>query len=305
MSVLPQLERDLVRAARRQARRRRARRLRRPSRGLVIAFAALLVAAGGALAASGILFGSGEHERQPAGIEGPPRPGTQHLLAVRTADPAGGPPWGIRAYRTTRGRECLQVGRVLAGRLGVLGIDGAFGDDGRFHPVPVQTSDCFRPGVVRGLGGGFEPRPASGELYGVHGTCEPAVERRARRAELRRLQALQRRGPLSAASRRKLARTRAIDRERRTLCPPGALRTIVADVAGPQARSVTLHALAGPVTRRVDPRDDGAFLFVLRGWPSDVIPELPPYVSVTYRDGVTCPDDGPAHCAGPTQMRRP
>jgi hypothetical protein len=36
---------------------------------------------------------------------------------------------------TTRGELCVQIGRVEDGQLGQLGIDGAFHDDGRFHPI--------------------------------------------------------------------------------------------------------------------------------------------------------------------------
>jgi hypothetical protein len=36
---------------------------------------------------------------------------------------------------TTRGEICVQIGRLDDGQLGQLGIDGAFHDDGRFHPL--------------------------------------------------------------------------------------------------------------------------------------------------------------------------
>ena len=57
------------------------------------------------------------------------------LLALRVPDPRGGPPWGMRLVRTTRGLLCAQVGRVVDGELGQLGLDGAFADDGRFHAL--------------------------------------------------------------------------------------------------------------------------------------------------------------------------
>jgi hypothetical protein len=43
----------------------------------------------------------------------------------------------MRVLSTTRGVGCVEVGRLLGSRLGVLGRDGAFGDDGRFHPLPA------------------------------------------------------------------------------------------------------------------------------------------------------------------------
>lgn len=54
-------------------------------------------------------------------------------------DPAGGLPWGMRVVHTTRGQVCVQIGRVQGGVLGELGIDGAFRDDGRFHPLPADV----------------------------------------------------------------------------------------------------------------------------------------------------------------------
>lgn len=69
-----------------------------------------------------------------------PAPGARiawtRLLAIRAPDPSGGPPWGIRLLGTTEGWTCAQVGRVVDGRFGELGLDGAFADDGRLHAPP-------------------------------------------------------------------------------------------------------------------------------------------------------------------------
>lgn len=77
------------------------------------------------------------------------------MLALRAADPAGGPPWGIGLSRTAGGLLCAQVGRVVDGELGALGLDGAFHDDGGFHPDPaprsaqvpgtIEDGDCVAP----------------------------------------------------------------------------------------------------------------------------------------------------------------
>ncbi len=71
--------------------------------------------------------------------EGAPVLGQSRLLALRAPDPAGGLPWGMRVTHTTRGLICVQIGRVYDGQLGELGIDGAFHNDGRFHPLPVDA----------------------------------------------------------------------------------------------------------------------------------------------------------------------
>jgi hypothetical protein len=112
------------------------------SHRLSAAVAALaVVLAGGAIAvaATGLLNGSpvpavGQRPTPDAG-NGVPAPGGSQLLALRVADPEGGPPWGMRVVHTTRGSTCVQMGRVQNGQLGQLGIDGAYHDDGRFHPL--------------------------------------------------------------------------------------------------------------------------------------------------------------------------
>ena len=69
-------------------------------------------------------------------------PKTEGLLGIAAPDPAGGPPWTMRVYDTSRGLGCAQVGRLVGGRIGVIGMDGAFNDDGRFHPLPTQASQA-------------------------------------------------------------------------------------------------------------------------------------------------------------------
>ena len=166
MSVLAQLERDLLEAANRRnaagaaaenaadataprlAARSRMRRLRLP----LIAFACLLASATVALAASGVILGGApvrpEGRLNPGVGEGVPAPGASQLLALRIPDPEGGLPWGMRIVRTTRGEVCVQIGRVENGQLGELGVDGVFHDDGRFHPLPADVlPETSRVGV--------------------------------------------------------------------------------------------------------------------------------------------------------------
>jgi hypothetical protein len=123
MSFFDGVERELLAAATRRGRRR----LRL---GSAFAVAGAVVAAGGALAATGqIQLGSPDpparHSPEAAerGI-GVPQPGSSRLLGVRTPDPAGGPPWGIRVFRSSRGYRCAQYGHVVGGRLVRIGRDG-------------------------------------------------------------------------------------------------------------------------------------------------------------------------------------
>lgn len=118
----------------------------------LVALALLLATTAIALAATGVIL-TGSPVRttsQPTATagEGLPVVGGNRLLPLRAADPAGGLPWGMRIVHTTRGLICVQVGRIYHGQLGQLGIDGAFGDDGRFHALPPDAL----PDVVGGLG---------------------------------------------------------------------------------------------------------------------------------------------------------
>lgn len=102
---------------------------------LAVALAALSLSAG-AFAAVGLLSDGADveylrgHAPQPTVGNGTAIPATISDL-LRAEDPAGGLPWGLRTYETTRGLACVQVGRVQEDRLGLIGRDGSFGNDGR------------------------------------------------------------------------------------------------------------------------------------------------------------------------------
>jgi hypothetical protein len=140
MSFFDELEGELLAAAER--RRRRRFRL-----GATFAVAGAVVAAGGALAATGqIELGSPDppvhHSPDAAGRGiGVPQPGSSRLLGVRAADPSGGPPWGIRVFRSSRGYPCAQYGRVVAGRLVRIGKDG------KAHELALHCRGNSSPGT--------------------------------------------------------------------------------------------------------------------------------------------------------------
>jgi hypothetical protein len=126
---------------------------------LVLATAAITLAATGVIL-TGSPVGTVRVPVATAG-EGVPVAGGARLLPLRVADPAGGLPWGMRIVHTTRGLICVQLGRVDDGQLGQLGVDGAFHNDGRFHPLPTDalpdtlgnvagwmTGNCASPGEI-------------------------------------------------------------------------------------------------------------------------------------------------------------
>jgi hypothetical protein len=139
MSLVPELEDQLRRAARRTHPRRRLH-LTWP-----FTLAAVLVCGGSLATAAVQLIGEPAPKTYPTGTPrrgpGVTVPGSVTLLALRVADPDGGAPWGLRVYRTSRGAGCWQFGRVVNGRLGVI--------DDRFHELPVQQEQC-RPLDARG-----------------------------------------------------------------------------------------------------------------------------------------------------------
>ena len=127
---------------------------------LVLATAAITLAATG-LILTGSPVGTVRAPIATAG-EGIPVAGGARLLPLRTSDPAGGLPWGMRIIHTTRGLICVQIGRVYDGQLGQLGVDGAFHDDGRFHPLPTDAL----PDVLANAGGWMAGNCASpGDVY--------------------------------------------------------------------------------------------------------------------------------------------
>lgn len=145
MSRLPQLRASFMDAAERRtsapARTRRGRKRPLPL-VVVIALVALALAAA-AVAATGVLR-TGSPVRPARRLTptvglGVPARGGSRVLGVSFADPTGGPPWGMQVVHTTRDLVCIQIGRRYRGALGVLGLDGAFHDDGQFHPLPPDT----------------------------------------------------------------------------------------------------------------------------------------------------------------------
>jgi hypothetical protein len=148
----------------------------------------LLVASAVALAVTGT-FSTGSAVRPPvrpvasAGA-GVAARGTR-LLPMRVADPAGGLPWGMRLVHTTRDLVCVQVGRIDGSQLGVLGQDGAFDDDGRFHPVApdvveyhrstTEVSSCLTPGQTTSLEADI---PQNGVFGARNSKAIPSSDRR-------------------------------------------------------------------------------------------------------------------------------
>jgi hypothetical protein len=241
---------------------------------LVVVVLLVLALATGALAAAGV-FSTGAPVKPAAKDLITPRSGSGAAIAgsvgpivATAADPAGGPAWGTRAVKTTRGLGCVQVGRLVDGRLGVLGEDGAFADDGRFHALPPQVNqapvDCGALDARGQLFLAFESQgfPASGDPTGCTrpGDVEP--------------------------------------HPKPAICPQADERAIYAGLLGPAAVSLTYTDVGGSA-RTIHTGPDGAYLIVTQADPqilggANFAGLLPtpgngdPITSINYRGGEQC-----------------
>jgi hypothetical protein len=189
--------------------------------------------------------------------------GTGLMFPVRAPDPAGGPDWGLRLVRTSRGYGCVQVGRVVDGRLGVLGRDGAFGNDGKFHELGAEVLGLADCQLADGAGHVFSAMSYIGMPDSADPTsCSP---------------------PLAPTS-------------DRGVCPRPSLRNVYYGLLGPQAEAVTYVGVSGAVVREPVSGPEGAYIVVVRTDPRRpnigyFVPGVTPGIglhSVEYRDGTVC-----------------
>ena len=214
-----------------------ARLLSRRSRPALLGVVVLL-GGGTALAATGVLRigASVSSEVRPLAnaAEGAVIPSSVRVLPIRVPDPDGGPPWGLRAARTSRGLLCVQVGRIVGGRAGVLGRDGAFHDDGAFHP--------FASSYLSGIGCATEDARGDAFInYQLHAIPASGLLDNRRDATGGCY------GPHSAAAE----------------CPPSQLRDVYFGMLGPDATSVTARTAGRGTTTVSTAAPSGAYLVVL------------------------------------------
>jgi hypothetical protein len=245
---------------------------------------AMLLISTAALAAGGVI-----QIGRPAetGVLGAPLPelrgggivkGTVRVLPISTPDPVGGPPWGMRVYSKKAGEGCVQLGRLLDGKLGAIGQDNAFHDDGQFHEFAVNTfgakgactlldgnSRLFLNATVGDL-------PASAWEGFVTGTCVPSTAGHYERF--------------------------AEDGKPYAVCPQADERNLYYGLLGPDAKSIT-YELDGHRHTQPTAGPEGAYLLVMTASPTqlfnfsaggtqDVVPVNGPITELHYRDGSIC-----------------
>lgn len=193
------------------------------------------------------------------------------LLPIRVADPDGGPPWGLRLVKTTRGQTCIQVGRVVGGQIGQLGIDTAWHNDHKFHEIKPNNQLADLCGSTDAAGNGFVNQGAYGApasvdvpLQNSSGSPNACVDPymsgiapfNLRPGKL---------PPRLKKVRKRLQQQRRADGD----CPPHAMRIIFAGLLGPDARSITYKTPDGQTRTEPTAGGVGAYLVVFRETASD------------------------------------
>lgn len=315
-----QLEQKLGDAVERRAHRRwysRLQPLGRRSRILAVVIAALVVATPAVGAAAGWFSPGAPDQSIPVSAAygvGVVEPRGYRMLPLRVSDPAGGPQWGLRLIRTTRGDTCVQLGRVENGRLGTLGIDGAWHNDHLFHPIGPNDTLGDVCGLTDAAGHGFVSvdygaAEASADASIGSGQA-PACNVRSAVADRRQeIKIVERRHPQKGSPLWRLLQRLRRDWNPLPICPKDE-RVIMVGLLGPDATSVTYRTLSGRLATERAVGGVGAYLIVLPRTPGDecdyggvAIPNLGcgygggggpmlsnhgAITSVTYKDGRSC-----------------
>lgn len=248
----------------------------------VIVLVAMLVISGGALAAGGVIRIGAPAETRGSSFEaqrgGGIVKGTVRLLPVSTPDPAGGQPWGMRVLSTKRGEGCVQVGRLLGGKLGAVGQDSSFHDDGLFHEFGLDMFGAKRScSLLDGndrlfINAVVGDIPASAWVGWARNGCAPSTAGRYERL--------------------------AENGKPYPVCPQADERNLYYGLLGPAAKSVT-YVIDGHAHTQPTAGPEGSYLIVTRASPTqlfnfnaggtqDVVPVDGPITELHYRDGATC-----------------
>ena len=192
------------------------------------------------------------------------------MLPISTPDPAGGAPWGMREFSTSRGLGCVEVARLIDGKLVALGQDDAFGNDGRAHVLSVASGGA-------GFGDWCSALDRYHRLY-INQTWgeQPASAWQSR--------CYPPDSPPGGHSRHEPP------------CPLEDERNLYFGLLGPDAQSVT-YVQGGQRHTLATSGPEGAYLIVTRSTVGQlltgvgtggVVPVDGPITEIHYRDGATC-----------------
>ncbi len=244
----------------------------RPSgrvRVLAVVIGALVVATPAVGAISG-WFSPGPPDKSipvsPAYGVGIVRPHGSRLLPIRVPDPDGGPKWGLRLIKTSRGDTCVQLGRVEKGQLGTLGIDGAWRNDHRFHAIGPNDALADVCGATDSNGNGFVSMAygaaeASADASVGSGQAPACNLRSAVANRQQRIKELEAEHPTKRSPLWLLLQRLRRNWNPLTVCPDDE-RLIMVGLLGPDATSVTYRTPAGKLAAERTVGGVGAYLIV-------------------------------------------
>jgi hypothetical protein len=275
-------------AARAQPNEHSGWRRGRLARGCMVAVPALLASVGVAFAAGAFQTGAPaktvEQFESPSSSFGTVVASSVRVLPVTAPDPQGGPPWGVRVFDTSRGAGCVQVGRLVDGQIGVLGEDGAFANDGRFHALPVASTNPMTCVALDASGRIFQNVSKSYQLANaLSGPEQAPTEADPRPQDICVSQ-------LATPAERISAQGR--------VCPLSEERNLYYGLLGPQAKSITYTSEGRTVTAPVQ-APDGAYLIVTGAGgeqratafgpgATGVVPVDSPITEIEYTNGSVC-----------------
>lgn len=273
-----------------EAARRRPRRVL----GLRLPILAALAVAGlgsVATAATTLLLPSGDPV--PAGEHAGPSKNAEDggMILVRAPDPDGGPAWGLAVTRSKAGRgqiypgtlTCVNAARTQAGRLGVVGVAGAFQNDGQFHAlqsISSQSGACTASGPDGSFLLGSSPRLVAASGF----SGAPDL-----RAEGRRISGCG------------LPQERLEAGQQR--CSADVLRRVKYGFAGPHATNIEWGNGAARFSAQTSRQRSGGFLFVYS--PTEGAGGGPWRLTTTYDDGSICREPEAAVRAAEVLKRGP
>ncbi len=267
----------------------RSTRGRLVRRAPALALVAMLLIVGAAIAGGLVTIGSPARKIESFQIPdsgfGTVVPGSAKLLAVRADDPQGGPPWGLRVFTTTRGAGCIQLGRVVDGQIGVLGTDGAYGDDGQLHPLAVASTDDLTCSAL----------DASGRIFGNVSKGDQLANGMIGPEQVPSRELPQAHDVCAAAAATAAEQSSAQGR----ICPQSSERDVFYGLLGPDAESITYVEGGHPVTLPTS-GPEGAYLIVQNApggfQPNDAygagetgpLPVYGPITEIHYTSGAVC-----------------
>jgi hypothetical protein len=228
------------------------------ARPLAVVLATLVVATPAVGAVAG-WFSFGKPNVGPpahAGIMwGLEKPGSSRLLPMRTPDPLGGPAWGLRMVKTSRGDTCVQLGRVEKGQIGSLGIDDAWNNDGKFHAISASDTADDQCGSTDAAGYGY----LSGDILGEQASANVYHQGQGsghavQGCRLPQYMFLMDRGHHGPPAPNPVSTIHG--------CPAGAGRVVFYGLLGPDATSITYRKPGGGLATKRTSGGVGAYLLV-------------------------------------------